>query len=232
MSAIASLVARRTSETYLAGLWKETLHFDLLWGPQDASEPYHVYGQRPAVWRGPSWSWVSLEAAIRFDVREKMERDSRDRRQRKEYYRSAITFLDSEIVLSETNNSFGRVEKAALTISGTVKEPFYYNQPLPNDPQNSHRGEVKQPLFSVSLGDDKVIGDEYQQDDQPAEIIGFLFSDLEPGHESPKDGRRIVTCLKTLNMDSEVAPWEAAFTNCVILERINHESAGKGGVYI
>ncbi|KAL1599536.1 hypothetical protein SLS60_007339 [Paraconiothyrium brasiliense] len=49
---------------YLAGLWRESIHLDLLW---------LVYKpcRRPDAWRAPTWSWASLEHThqelLRFD---------------------------------------------------------------------------------------------------------------------------------------------------------------------
>ncbi|KAK7050860.1 hypothetical protein VNI00_004971 [Paramarasmius palmivorus] len=46
---------------YLAGLWKETLFYDLLWFRllSDRSEKLVKY-------RGPSWSWASVEGSVEF----------------------------------------------------------------------------------------------------------------------------------------------------------------------
>ncbi|KAF2811334.1 uncharacterized protein BDZ99DRAFT_350846, partial [Mytilinidion resinicola] len=61
ISAIAKCIATRTGGTYLAGLWKETLHLDLLWWISDPEDPIHQHGDRPNSWRGPSWSWIGVQ---------------------------------------------------------------------------------------------------------------------------------------------------------------------------
>jgi hypothetical protein len=43
---------------YLAGLWEESLFEDLLWKTIKPSK------SRPDSWRGPSWSWVSVDEQV------------------------------------------------------------------------------------------------------------------------------------------------------------------------
>jgi hypothetical protein len=53
-------------DTYLAGLWKGALIKDLLWST--SSKP-SGRNPRPAEWQGPSWSWASIDDAVKHDVR-------------------------------------------------------------------------------------------------------------------------------------------------------------------
>lgn len=64
LSGIAKVWNPQYETQYLAGLWRESLHLDLLWlvyQPEKRAEP----------WRAPTWSWASLEYGrlelIRFD---------------------------------------------------------------------------------------------------------------------------------------------------------------------
>jgi hypothetical protein len=62
LPALAGLAARfkeKTSDAYLAGLWKNDLVTGLLW---------HAYrpGERRSQYIGPSWSWLSVQAEIKF----------------------------------------------------------------------------------------------------------------------------------------------------------------------
>jgi hypothetical protein len=54
LGGIVSRVAQRTGDQFLAGLWKENLHIELLWMARDA--PHRL----PKEYRAPSWSWASL----------------------------------------------------------------------------------------------------------------------------------------------------------------------------
>ncbi|KAJ9659373.1 hypothetical protein H2201_007398 [Coniosporium apollinis] len=47
-------------DTYLAGLWKATLPYDLAW-----RNP-HSFAKRPATYIAPSWSWAAIEGSVSF----------------------------------------------------------------------------------------------------------------------------------------------------------------------
>jgi hypothetical protein len=48
---------------YLAGLWSNSLQFDLLWRVDKSDLPNAT---RPTVYRAPSWSWASVDAPISY----------------------------------------------------------------------------------------------------------------------------------------------------------------------
>jgi hypothetical protein len=60
LSGLASKFGTATGFTYIAGLWKETLMYDLSWqcdlGSRDVS----------STWLGPSFSWVSINGAVNY----------------------------------------------------------------------------------------------------------------------------------------------------------------------
>ena len=58
MSGVAKAVQGEKSLIYLAGLWKEYIHLDLLWCMKD------VPSARPAVYLAPSWSWASVNGKV------------------------------------------------------------------------------------------------------------------------------------------------------------------------
>jgi hypothetical protein len=60
LSAIAQRLQRASGYTYLAGLWFQTLMFDLLWSASNAAL------NRQSKYRAPSWSWASVEGSIFF----------------------------------------------------------------------------------------------------------------------------------------------------------------------
>jgi hypothetical protein len=49
------------SHTYLAGLWAEDLRMGLCWALKEI-------GERPGVYRAPSWSFVSVDGSISWDL--------------------------------------------------------------------------------------------------------------------------------------------------------------------
>lgn len=52
-----------SSENYLIGLWRQDLLENLLWKPAKGQ-----YGcTKPAEWRAPSCSWMSLDGAVKLD---------------------------------------------------------------------------------------------------------------------------------------------------------------------
>ena len=60
LAGVASVVQQRNGDEFLAGLWKSTLHLELLWIAFDA--PHHP----PAQWRAPSWSWAALNGEVEY----------------------------------------------------------------------------------------------------------------------------------------------------------------------
>jgi hypothetical protein len=56
LAGIVERVQTATTLTYVAGLWKQTLPLDLLWFVKLPAF------SRPAAYRGPSWSWVAVDA--------------------------------------------------------------------------------------------------------------------------------------------------------------------------
>jgi hypothetical protein len=62
ISGIANTIQSETGLTYLAGLWKEYLVFNLLW---------YVSGRplcRPQSYRAPSWSWASVDGKVTHEI--------------------------------------------------------------------------------------------------------------------------------------------------------------------
>ncbi|MCJ1357631.1 MAG: hypothetical protein MMC33_007627 [Icmadophila ericetorum] len=53
------------SGNYLAGLWRDDLPINLLWHT-DSGESSITSHKRPAKYRGPTWSWVSIDGPVRY----------------------------------------------------------------------------------------------------------------------------------------------------------------------
>ncbi|PNP74270.1 hypothetical protein FNYG_12319 [Fusarium nygamai] len=58
IAGVAYFIQQSTGFTYAAGLWEETLPFNLLW----VAEP--GVKRRPSGWSVPSWSWASVDGKI------------------------------------------------------------------------------------------------------------------------------------------------------------------------
>jgi hypothetical protein len=53
------------NDVYLAGLWRASLLDDMLWYTKPKRRPKQP---KPAIWRAPSWSWVSNDSEISYLV--------------------------------------------------------------------------------------------------------------------------------------------------------------------
>ncbi|KAL2067178.1 hypothetical protein VTL71DRAFT_1602 [Oculimacula yallundae] len=60
------------SDDYLAGMWRSLLLGSLHWCPNLSNE-HGVMARRPSSWRGPSWSWVSMECSIHHIYAERLD---------------------------------------------------------------------------------------------------------------------------------------------------------------
>ncbi|RMJ09245.1 hypothetical protein CDV36_011121 [Fusarium kuroshium] len=71
LSGVATkMSSRRSKSRYLAGLWSDSLQFDLLWINKDAMVPGKALNARPDGWRAPTWSWASIDAPIKFPLKD------------------------------------------------------------------------------------------------------------------------------------------------------------------
>jgi hypothetical protein len=61
LSGLAGLVAQKTGDVYLAGLWRKDLIRGLQWHSVHKDSIYESY--LPYKYRAPSWSWVSVEGS-------------------------------------------------------------------------------------------------------------------------------------------------------------------------
>ena len=100
LSGIAHLVASKTNDVYVAGLWKNDIVAGLLW---------YVWPHPPATdtYVAPSWSWASTAGVWTLEPARRR-------------------FLNLEVLdmhaQPSTSNSYGEVSAASLTISGPLKQ--------------------------------------------------------------------------------------------------------------
>ncbi|GAB1312567.1 Heterokaryon incompatibility domain-containing protein [Madurella fahalii] len=106
LSGIAKRTARlRSEDTYLAGLWRSSLEYDLLWLTKAFQMPIRPSSVRPSEWRAPTWSWASIDAPVEYP-----------------FYnltRLQVHFnILNVICKAATDDETGRVAEACLTLQG------------------------------------------------------------------------------------------------------------------
>ncbi|OTA59596.1 HET-domain-containing protein [Hypoxylon sp. EC38] len=115
---------------YLAGLWDKSLLRDLTWRV-DKLDPGH---RRPPKYRGPSWSWVSVNTGVSFWTEAEMTPVSVLRRFGEDVIRSGIYTptampaqdtatpnIVSVEVRTEGKNPYGVVLSAILVVEGLLR---------------------------------------------------------------------------------------------------------------
>ena len=64
LSGISGLFQHVLQDSYLAGLWRKSLVFDMAWSHAD---PGRRVLTRPSVYRAPSWSWASVDGPVHWN---------------------------------------------------------------------------------------------------------------------------------------------------------------------
>lgn len=100
LSGIACLVATRTKDQYVAGLWKNDIVAGLLW---------YVWPCRPpgTTYIAPSWSWAAPPAVWNFDPA------------RRCFLKLDVIEVNTQLA---TSNPYGEISAAHLTVSGPLKK--------------------------------------------------------------------------------------------------------------
>jgi hypothetical protein len=107
ISGIAQQMHLITGDIYLAGLWKASLHFELMWMQDPAAEDFH-HARRPTTYRAPSWSWASVEGTVSFaGPFEKTD--------------IVAEVIGCEVLPVDTSNPFGAVSSGHLVIRGPLR---------------------------------------------------------------------------------------------------------------
>lgn len=102
-AAIAEQFHRVLRSGYLAGLWRATLLFGLLW-----HEGWEGHLRRPDGYRAPSWSWAAIDGAISWD---------QERRSVASMSRNALAkIVRCEVTLEDVALPFGRVTGGTLAL--------------------------------------------------------------------------------------------------------------------
>ncbi len=121
ISGLASLYQKYTGYTYMAGLWKETLLDGLLWFCPPTHKPQDVLPSSRELYRGPSWSWVSTDSAVRFKT-------FWEGKKSKLGGASDIQFVDYKVKLRGAEK-MGEIHSAKLTVKASFFSIYYQGQP-------------------------------------------------------------------------------------------------------
>jgi hypothetical protein len=128
LSGVAELHRTVRNSTYLAGLWRDTLFYDLLWHiPNQWELPVRELRYqrlaRPAEWRAPSWSWASVRSAVTYEDFSAFEK--------------AVHIESVEVKLTGESET-GQIEFAWLKASGKLAEVTVH-RPQSDDERQRHR---------------------------------------------------------------------------------------------
>jgi hypothetical protein len=107
ISGVAQQMHLITGDTYLAGLWKAALHFELMWLQDPAADDFH-HARRPTIYRAPSWSWASVEGAIAFSGPFENEN-------------LVAEVVQCRVSPVDPSNAFGEVSDGRLVIRGPLR---------------------------------------------------------------------------------------------------------------
>ncbi|OJD28826.1 het domain-containing protein [Diplodia corticola] len=113
VSALAAMIADRTGDRYIAGLWEADLHRGLLWRSFLSGDPNSILGlsnfiqelTRPGLFIAPSWSWASLQTVKGWITYEQTNPE--------------LTICEAHAQIDGLN-PFGRIKDAHLLVSGKL----------------------------------------------------------------------------------------------------------------
>lgn len=66
ISGLAKAIRSLLHDTYLAGLWQNSIEWDICWSVESQSEGSEICPSRPSKYRAPSWSWASIDGEISY----------------------------------------------------------------------------------------------------------------------------------------------------------------------
>lgn len=75
LSGLAEEQMEARDSLYIAGLWQDSLLYDLMWYiPRPTPllpgmESHFTRAARPSSWRSPTWSWASVNSGVEYDTR-------------------------------------------------------------------------------------------------------------------------------------------------------------------
>ena len=135
ISGLANLVAKRSGDQYLAGLWLKDLAFGLLWSPSRGDAPRLT---RPPSWRAPSWSWAALDGRVKFGHHAFLSL--------RKTQQSCLDILEASVALSGVN-PYDMVSSGHLLVAGRLVQLEYETLTESLDYFNSILPSMQDPLY-------------------------------------------------------------------------------------
>ncbi|KAL7932098.1 heterokaryon incompatibility domain-containing protein [Trichoderma chlorosporum] len=136
---------------YHAGLWRSSIFLDLAWAVDKPSS--HLNRSREYI--GPSWSWVSVNAGVRYfnaeDIwllPEESYVHNTDYSWQKSSYRQPI--IRSIQVKTKGKNYYGEVSSATLVVLGLLRSASLVTNPAFLSPRDMTTFELEIELFEAS----------------------------------------------------------------------------------
>lgn len=108
LSGVASDMAGKMNDEYLAGLWKSSLFWDLLWYP----DPW-VEMPVPKEYLAPSWSWASLGGPVTWSSYNASSS-----------LKTYVEVKGAETIVKTTLNPYGNVISGSITLRGPAFRGF------------------------------------------------------------------------------------------------------------
>jgi hypothetical protein len=118
LSGIAGLLKQCSEDDYVAGLWRKSLPFDLLWRCDQSGD------LQAKKTRAPSWSWISVDGAVKWPVCQ-----NPDEEQPLKYIRSTTYFecgaegievMEVKVDL-EGEDAYGRVKSGKMKVKTRLR---------------------------------------------------------------------------------------------------------------
>jgi hypothetical protein len=106
ISAVARRVQGRLDDPYLVGLFKSYLPLALLW--KSTGSPHPIQSNE---YRAPSWSWASSHRSVSFSETVPTAQG-----------RDLATIEDVQVHLVNSQDPFGQVRSASITLRGSIEE--------------------------------------------------------------------------------------------------------------
>ncbi len=113
MSALVAEVHKiHSSDTYLAGLWKDDLHHGLIWIPAKQRVSRDRWSKQSTDSDIPSWSWAPFSGPIQYQDTLRLQLSPAE----------AVAELKNMTLKLPSSNLYGRVGKLELSILSWVRE--------------------------------------------------------------------------------------------------------------
>lgn len=170
LSGIAARQLQVTGDQYLAGMWRESLVTQLMWGLTGEPSP------RPK-WRAPTWSWASIDGKVGY------RRGLNDH-----HLLEYVQVLDAWTTPSE-KDACGAVADGELTVSCTKLVRGHINIDENVVVQVDGLGRIEsgpQKFLRVKLD---CLGEVSAQGDSGVYLLPVIEADGRPSHAHYQDGR-------------------------------------------